>query len=183
MGSLISDAQPEMLLLLFAFISCSSACKVAKVQPKEIHVKLGQPFGFICTADSKYKWCTLKHENGRMCEFEWRRTYRFKEYNVSMNQCDDFQGRVQFKGNYSKHECGLTVAAATAEDDGVWGCRIDSYVKRGRRGDGYISVNNITVFVEIPTTTATTTTTTKTTTKTISMLLSVFIDFMTSVMS
>ena len=94
-----------------------------------------------------------------MCEIEWKRT----PYNVTMGQCDDYEGRVEFKvrsvqpfdeekkswkiqreyieiigcnlwpfplqGDYNQYECGLTVAAATAEDDGEWECDFESYVK------------------------------------------------------
>ena len=33
------------------------------------------------------------------------------------------------QGDYNQYECGLTVAAATAEDDGEWECDFESYVK------------------------------------------------------
>ena len=35
------------------------------------------------------------------------------------------------QGDYNNYECGLTVAAATAEDDGEWECDFESYVKVG----------------------------------------------------
>ena len=37
-----------------------------------------------------------------------------------------------FQGDYNNYECGLTVAAATAEDDGEWECDFESYVKVGK---------------------------------------------------
>ena len=36
-----------------------------------------------------------------------------------------------FQGDYNQYECGLTVAAATAEDNGEWECEFESYVKVG----------------------------------------------------
>ena len=33
------------------------------------------------------------------------------------------------QGDYNQYECGLTVAKATAEDDGEWECDFESYVK------------------------------------------------------
>ena len=36
------------------------------------------------------------------------------------------------QGDYNNYECGLTVAAATAEDDGEWECDFESYVKVGK---------------------------------------------------
>merc|ERR550517_2319751 len=95
-------------------------------------------------------------------EIEWKRT----PYNVTMGQCDDYEGRVEFKGDYNQYECGLTVAAATAEDDGEWECYFESYVKGGSRGSGYKAADKFKVFVELPTTTTTTTTTVSTTTST-----------------
>ena len=38
------------------------------------------------------QWCTFKHAD-TMCEIEWKRT----PYNVTMGQCDDYEGRVEFK--------------------------------------------------------------------------------------
>ena len=98
------------------------------------------------------QWCTFKHAE-KMCEIEWKRT----PYNVTMGQCNDYEGRVEFKvrifgnnllwscilyfwlkswlyafvlqGDYNNYECGLTVAAATPEDDGEWECDFESYVK------------------------------------------------------
>ena len=33
------------------------------------------------------------------------------------------------QGDYNNYQCGLTVAAATAEDNGEWECDFESYVK------------------------------------------------------
>ena len=120
----------NVLVAAYAFISCAAAFKVAKVEPKviieedfesqslncniaqEVHVKLGEPFEFICTADNWYEvlahhfyfaalifypipislqWCAFKHLEKR-CEIEWKR----RPYNVTMGHCD-FEGRVNFK--------------------------------------------------------------------------------------
>ena len=93
---------------------------------QEVHVKLGESFAFKCTADNWYEWCTFKHAE-KMCEIQWKKT----PYNVTMGQCDDYEGRVEFKGEYNQYQCGLRVAAATAEDDGEWECDFESYVKVG----------------------------------------------------
>ena len=84
-----------MLLVAFVFIGCTSAFNVAKVEPKEIHVRLGESFWFLCTADNWYEWCTLKHAD-RVCDIEWKRT----PYNVTMGECSDYEGRVEFKVRY-----------------------------------------------------------------------------------
>ena len=37
-------------------------------------------------------------------------------------------------GDYSKHECAITVSAVREEDAGVWECELESYVLGGTRG-------------------------------------------------
>ena len=41
------------------------------------------------------------------------------------------------QGDYDSYECGLEISGADAEDDGDWECEFESYVKNGKRGDGY----------------------------------------------
>ena len=43
------------------------------------------------------------------------------------------------QGDYNQYECGLTISEARAEDDGEWTCEFESYVKNGKRGDGYMT--------------------------------------------
>ena len=44
-----------------------------------------------------------------------------------------------FQGTYKSYECGIEVSNADAEDDGEWTCEIESWVKRGKRGDGDVA--------------------------------------------
>ena len=44
-----------------------------------------------------------------------------------------------FQGTYKNYECGIEVSNADAEDDGEWTCEIESWVKRGKRGDGDVA--------------------------------------------
>ena len=44
------------------------------------------------------------------------------------------------QGDYNQYECGLTVDAATAEDDGEWECDFESYVKVGTWLSSWISL-------------------------------------------
>ena len=46
---------------------------------------------------------------------------------------------LAMQGRYNYYECGLEVSDARAEDQGEWSCEIESYVKNGQRGDGYMS--------------------------------------------
>ena len=41
------------------------------------------------------------------------------------------------QGTYNNYQCGLKISGAQAEDAGDWTCEIESYVKNGKRGDGY----------------------------------------------
>ena len=38
------------------------------------------------------QWCTFK-TNDKICEIEWK----YDPYNVTMGQCEDFSGRVEFR--------------------------------------------------------------------------------------
>merc|ERR1711934_310778 len=67
-----------------------------------------------------------------------------------MGECDDFAGRVEFRGSYNSYECGLEISEAEAADDGEWSCDIESYVKSEKRGDGEMASKKFSVSVEIP---------------------------------
>ena len=76
---------------------------------------------------------------------------------------EEITGRTRVSGDYSKHECAITVSAVREEDAGVWECELESYVLGGTRG--YKQTQNIRVAVSAPTTsTSSTTSTTSTTT-------------------
>ena len=68
-------------------------------------------------------------------------------------------------GDYSKHECAITVSAVREEDAGVWECELESYVLGGTRG--YKQTQNIRVAVSAPAT-STSSTTSTTTARTVS---------------
>ena len=44
---------------------------------------------------------------------------------------------LAMQGRYNYYECGLEVSDARAEDQGEWSCEMESYVRGGRKGDGY----------------------------------------------
>ena len=46
---------------------------------------------------------------------------------------------LTLQGRYNYYECGLEISDARAEDQGEWSCEIESYVKNGNRGDGYMA--------------------------------------------
>ena len=62
----------------------------------------------------------------------WKAFYQFK-YFYSVSKL------MIFQGTYKNYECGIEVSNADAEDDGEWTCEIESWVKRGKRGDGDVA--------------------------------------------
>ena len=80
---------------------------------------------------------------------------------MTKGECDDFAGRVEFRGSHDKYECGLEISSAELADDGEWSCEITM-----KADDGEIRKPKakFTVSVEKSTTTETSTTTTPTTT-------------------
>merc|ERR1711936_1272200 len=148
--------QTNMKVIVFSLllVGAVSAFRVKKVSPTEVRVKEGHPFKVICTTDNWYEWCTFK-TNDKICEIEWKSDL----YNVTMGQCEDYSGRVEFRGDYNQYECGLKISKARTEDAGEWSCELESFVKGGRRGDGYKAKKTFNVIVDVPTTTTTTTTT------------------------
>jgi len=92
---------------------------------------------------------------------EWKRA----KGGVSVERCDDsLSDRISISGDYSSHECGITVTQLQVEDAETWECEMEEY----RFGDwvkGYKNSKSMTVRVVEATTTKTTTTTTTTTTQ------------------
>ena len=80
-------------------------------------------------------------------------------------ECDDFAGRVEFRGSHEKHECGFEISTAELTDDGEWSCEIT--MKDYRDGEMVKASAKFTVSVEKSTTTTTTTSTTTTATTTV----------------
>ena len=49
------------------------------------------------------------------------------EWGAHEDNCDDFEGRVEFMGDYEYHRCGIRLAEARPEDSGEWRCSLRSY--------------------------------------------------------
>ena len=148
-------------LILLAFVSVSvQAFGITKSEPKIAIVKEGDVLKLFCAVDGYYEWCTFRHKD-RLCDFEWQR----EPWNVTVLECDDYEGRYRWYGDYNYYECGLELTGASLEDAGEWSCSFESYHRGQYRGYGYRANATMMVEVEaITTTTTTTTTTTMTTT-------------------
>ena len=120
-----------VISLLYAF---TYGFSITEVQPQKISVQEGKSIVLNCIVDSYYEWCTFKH-NGKKCDYEWRRDV----YNVTELDCKDYYGRAEYKGDYDNYKCGIQLKFVTPEDHGEWTCEIESWVKRGKRGDGDVA--------------------------------------------
>ena len=95
-----------MLCLSLLLLGTSvSAFKVKSANPSVIKVKEGHSFKVICTTDIWWEFCTFR-KGDKSCDIVWKRD----PYNVTMGECDDFAGRVEFRGSYDDYECGLEIS-------------------------------------------------------------------------
>ena len=70
---------------------------------------------------------------------------------VIKTECHEkITGRTRVSGDYSKHECAITISAVRLEDAGLWQCELESYVLGITRG--YRKTQNVMVAVAPPTT-------------------------------
>ena len=79
-----------------------SAFRVKSVSPSQVKVKQGGSFTVMCTTDNWYEFCTFR-KGSKSCNIVWK----LDPHNVTMGECGDFAGRVEFRGDYNKYECGL----------------------------------------------------------------------------
>ena len=59
----------------------------------------------------------------QFCDFEWVSS----RSGVQMIGCDFPEGKVEFKGDYGSHECGLLIHDLGAKDRGTWMCEVEKY--------------------------------------------------------
>ena len=100
----------SVLVLCLGLASWTQAFSLTEVTPKQISVKEGEDVTFSCTVDTYYEWCTLIHNN-KKCDYEWKRD----EWNVTVADCNDYQGRAEYTGNYDYYNCAMTLKSVTLE--------------------------------------------------------------------
>ncbi|XP_059094922.1 uncharacterized protein LOC131889766 [Tigriopus californicus] len=146
-----------LLVILSTSLPQISAFEVTAISPKSISVKEGKDLAIKCVVDDWWEWCTFKH-SGRKCDFEWSNQAR----NVTVLDCQDFEGRFEFHGRYNNYECGIVLHGVEEADAGEWTCQLENYYRGRYRGYGYNSSAQMIVEVEIeaPVTTKSTITTT-----------------------
>jgi hypothetical protein len=83
----------------------------------------------LCQADSDWEFCQWKHsskeqEEARECLMEWKRA----KGGVAVQSCDSsLAGRISISGDYSSHQCGLSISNIQLEDAGTWECEMEEY--------------------------------------------------------
>merc|ERR1712133_292540 len=75
-------------------------------------------------------------------------------------ECDDYDGRIEFQGDYDAYQCGIKLTGVQPEDAGNWKCEMESYHAGYTRKYGYVVEKELVVDVEIKTPTMATTTST-----------------------
>ena len=87
-----------IVLCIAAGLAASFDIKAAR--PIALLVDEGGSIELLCTVDDFYKWCTFKRQDGKICDFEWKRDL----WDVDVLQCSDFAGRMtrigEFNGNF-----------------------------------------------------------------------------------
>ncbi|TRY78631.1 hypothetical protein TCAL_14436 [Tigriopus californicus] len=155
------------LALVAITIDKVSSFKVTTISQAHTVVQEGESLVLQCSVDDWYEWCTFRHKN-KKCDFQWRKDV----YNITVLDCQDYEGRFQFQGQYNNNECGIEIENVAVEDGGEWVCEFENYYNGYYRGYGYQAEKKMTVEVKILTTTTTTTTTTSTTTTTTPTIIS-----------
>ena len=84
-----------VLMGLLAGLVASFEIKTSR--PKNLAVEEGSSIELYCAVDGYYEWCTFKRQDGKICDFEWKRDL----WDVDVLQCSDFAGRMTRTGNGS----------------------------------------------------------------------------------
>ena len=82
----------------------------------------GESADVICESDRYWEWCRWIHMD-HFCDFEWVSLGS----GVQQIGCDFPQGKVEFIGDYEKHQCGLRIHDLNAKDRGIWMCEMEKY--------------------------------------------------------
>lgn len=76
-----------------------AAFEIKTVRPKTLSVEEGGSMELYCAVDGYYEWCTFKRQDGKICDFEWKRDL----WDLDVLQCSDFEGRYKRTGDCLLH--------------------------------------------------------------------------------
>lgn len=100
-------AMYKSLIFVFGILSSSLAFKIIK---NETEILSDGKLRLTCVSDADYEWCYFKHKN-KACEFKWTTDAQ----NVTTKNCNDFEDRLEFVGNYENYECAIEIDNITDE--------------------------------------------------------------------
>ena len=119
-------------------------------------VKEDESLDLWCNVDDWWEWCTFTHvSSGNFCDLKWKKD----PWNVTLNDCDDFEGRVKYLGEYDQHKCGLRFYNIRSNETGHWKCDLERY-QYAETKRGYGDTVKVTFMVDVEATTTSTSTTT-----------------------
>ena len=118
---------------IFLVLDSSRAFSLTKNEPAStLVVNEGDSFRLSCDVDNYYEYCLFRH-NEDICDFAWKR----EVWNITIADCSDYEGRMEWSGDFDYYGCAITIKNATLEDTGSWSCEIESYAAGKYRGYGY----------------------------------------------
>ena len=99
-----------------------------EVKPKSLVVKPGDTIEVHCTADNYYDYCSIVHDINT-CDFKYNDTaWRLsKQYPVIKINCQDYESRMEFIGDYYNYGCGIRLHSITMQDGGTWICQMEQW--------------------------------------------------------
>ena len=151
------------IILGLVALDFSNAFSLIKSEPETpLVVKEGESFRLSCEVDNYYEYCKFTHMyTDKICDFEWKRD----DWNITVADCTDYEGRMEWSGNYEYYGCAMTINNAQTQDSGAWKCEIESYAAGKYRGYGYNVTADFSINIIATTSTTSTTTTTISSTK------------------
>ena len=95
---------------------------MTSILPKETSL-IGDTLTLSCQADGYFEYCDWYHK-GRVCKFEWKRWHSA----VRKQSCyRKLRNRMNYIGNYDKHECKVELSNVDVSDSGNWTCQVEGY--------------------------------------------------------
>ena len=108
---------PQMfvvILALHAGVISVSAFEITSHEPRTnsnsgIEYDEGDDVELWCNADNYWEWCKISHvESNKSCDFDWKKYAlldgsRTTIWNVTVVDCDDFEGRFEYLGDYENY--------------------------------------------------------------------------------
>ena len=125
--------------------------KIIEKFPKtRLRMKEGDSIVLKCVGNYKLNSCKFQHF-GKLCQFELHNSTT----TTMMKSCtENFNGRIEFIGNYENNNCAIKIRSAEIQDGGEWSCQLSPQnVKNGNEVQSkmkfYLNVNEKFRFTEI----------------------------------